>query len=57
MADTTAPLFSDGITHIEVQCVACPHLVTLLPQDLPQGITALGFESKAKCAKCGAGWP
>jgi len=51
MTDPAPPLFTSTTTHAVVQCVACPHSVTLRPEDVPQGITAHSFERKAKCSK------
>lgn len=49
-------LFGAGTTHIEVKCWACGHSVTLMPQDVPPGITDYDFERRAIC-RCGTGWP
>tara|TARA_Y100001001_G_C7984819_1_gene300758 strand:+ start:1335 stop:1577 length:243 start_codon:yes stop_codon:yes gene_type:complete len=52
----TDELFLPGITHVEVKCWDCGHLVTRLPSDMPDGITQHEFERRAVC-KCGTGWP
>ncbi len=49
-------LFSPGITHIEVKCWDCGHMVTRRPGDLPEGMTQYEFEKRSVC-KCGTGWP
>jgi len=50
-------LITPGTTHITVTCWSCRHTVDLRPDQVPAGITQHEFEKRARCAKCGTGWP
>ncbi|MAM00281.1 MAG: hypothetical protein CL583_17720 [Alteromonadaceae bacterium] len=52
----TDDLFSQGITHIDIKCWDCEHMVTRRPGDVPDGIAQHEFERRSVC-KCGTGWP
>ncbi|PYE80796.1 hypothetical protein [Pseudoroseicyclus aestuarii] len=51
------PLFAPDSTHAEVRCWQCGHEVTVKPNGLPAGISGAEFERRARCQKCGTGWP